>query len=124
MSNVDTRQTPRDSLFLLALLQLEGEAQQHRIKVRNLSAGGMMAEGPVRVRRGALVKVELRYVGWVPGTVAWVQDDRFGIAFAEEVDPKLVRQPVAGRGDDPEPAYIRAHSRSVFSTSPGALRKI
>ena len=105
MSNVDTRQTPRDSLFLLALLQLE-------------------AEGPVRVRRGALVKVELRNVGWVPGTVAWVQDDRFGIAFAEEVDPKLVRQPVAGRGDDPEPAYIRAHSRSVFSTSPGALRKI
>ncbi len=124
MSSVDTRQTPRDSLFLLALLQLEGEGQQYRIKVRNLSAGGMMAEGPVRVRRGALVKVELRNVGWVPGTVAWVQDDRFGIAFADEVEPRLVRQPVKGRGDDPEPAYIRAHLRGALCTSLGALRKI
>ncbi len=123
MSSVDTRQVPRDSLFLLALLQLEGDEQPYRIKVRNLSAGGMMAEGQVRVRRGTLVSVDLRNVGWVKGSVAWVQDNRFGIAFVDEVDPKLVRQPVADKAEDATPAYVRTHMKTAAPT-PGNLRKI
>lgn len=124
MSSVDTRQIPRDSLFLLASLRLDGEEQQYRIKVRNLSAGGMMAEGQVRVRRGSLVSVDLRNVGWVKGSVAWVQDNRFGVAFANEIDPKLVRQPVGGSGDDPAPAYTRTHMQGIYAGSPANLRKI
>ena len=95
MSNVDTRQVNRDSLFLLAQLRVDGQDAVHRVKVRNLSAGGMMAEGEVKVMRGALVLVELRNIGWVEGSVAWKQDNRFGIAFVEEIDPVVVR----GAGD-------------------------
>ena len=95
MSNVDTRQVNRDSLFLLAQLRVDGQDAVHRVKVRNLSAGGMMAEGEVKVMRGALVMVELRNIGWVEGSVAWKQDNRFGIAFVEEIDPVVVR----GAGD-------------------------
>ena len=83
MSSVDTRQIPRDSLFLMASLRLDGDEQQYRVKVRNLSAGGMMAEGQIRMARGSLVSVDLRNIGWVKGSVAWVQDNRFGIAFAQ-----------------------------------------
>jgi len=97
MSNVDTRQVDRDSLFLLAQLRVDGESTAHRVKVRNLSAGGMMAEGDVRVMRGALVHVELRNIGWTEGTVAWKQDNRFGIAFVDEIDPKNARAPVGGQ---------------------------
>ena len=93
MSNVDTRQVNRDSLFLLAQLRVDGQPETYRVKVRNLSAGGMMAESEAKVMRGALVHIELRNLGWVEGTVAWKQDNRFGIAFVEEIDPAVVRGP-------------------------------
>ena len=94
MNNVETRQVDRDSLFLLAQMRVDGVDQPNRVKVRNLSTGGMMAEGQVEVGRGAPVEVELRNIGWVKGTVAWRQDNRFGIAFVDEIDPKQVREPV------------------------------
>jgi hypothetical protein len=108
MSNVETRQVDRDSLLLLAQVRVEGTGAEYAVKVRNLSAGGMMAEGKASVARGALVSVALRNIGWVDGTVAWKQDDRFGIAFVEEIDPKLARAPVAsGAPDLAAPRYTR-----------------
>jgi hypothetical protein len=107
MSQVDTRQLGRDSLFLLAQLRFEGQSETYRVKVRNLSSGGMMAEGALRVTQGASVQVELRNIGWVPGNVAWTADGRFGIAFAEEIDPKLARAPVSGAGDPASQRYAR-----------------
>lgn len=98
MDGNENRQLARDSLFVMADLRVEGIDGEHRIKVRNLSAGGMMGEGPLRVTRGTIVNVNLRNIGWVEGSVAWVQDDRFGVAFSEEIDPKVVRKPV-GDGD-------------------------
>lgn len=91
MNNVDTRQVNRDSLFLLAQLRVDGRSDTFSVKVRNLSAGGMMAEGAATVVRGQLVEIELRNLGWVKGSVAWKQDNRFGIAFIEEIDPKKAR---------------------------------
>ena len=110
MSKVETRQVNRDSLFLLAQLRVDGAEGLHRVKVRNLSAGGMMAEGEVNALRGARVSVELRNIGWVEGTVAWRQDNRFGIAFIDEIDPRRARAPVAGSttvGGDPAPQRLR-----------------
>lgn len=96
MNNLDTRQVDRDSLFLLAQLRVEGHDRTYRVKVRNLSSGGMMAEGEVKVARGTLLEVELRNLGWIEGTVAWKQDNRFGIAFVDEIDPKRARANVQG----------------------------
>lgn len=102
MNDIDNRQITRDSLFILAELRLDGQDDVHRVKVRNLSAGGMMAEGDLRVSRGVLVQVNLRNAGWVDGSVAWVHDTRFGIAFREEIDPKAVRaNNVAAAQPDP-----------------------
>jgi len=127
MSNVDTRQVNRDSLFLLAQLRVDGQDAIYRVKVRNLSAGGMMAEGEARVMRGSLVMVELRNVGWVEGSVAWKQDNRFGIAFVDEIDPAVVR----GAGgtqvaDFDAPRYTRNHSAVPVNQQPdqSKLRKI
>ncbi|WEK45595.1 MAG: PilZ domain-containing protein [Candidatus Andeanibacterium colombiense] len=122
MSNVDTRQLSRDSLFVLAKVKVEGDGAgiEHPVKVRNLSAGGMMAEGNVRVSRGSRVQVELRNLGWVQGTVAWKQDDRFGIAFIEEIDAKAVRAPT-GNGDLDTPRFVRP---PLKVPEPSKLRKI
>ena len=111
MSNVDTRQVNRDSLFLLAQVRVDGQDSVSRVKVRNLSAGGMMAEGDSKVVRGSLVSVELRNIGWVEGSVAWKQENRFGIAFVDEIDPAVVRAPAApaGEGEFEIPRFTRNH---------------
>ena len=120
MDRNENRQIGRDSLFLMAEVRIDGSDEEHRIKVRNLSSGGMMGEGPVRVARGASAEVNIRNIGWVEGTVAWVQDDRFGVAFHDEIDPKLARAPV-GNGDQ-SPRFTRP---ALARTGPGAaVRKI
>lgn len=116
MSAIDTRHISRDSLFLLADLRIGGFETGDRVKVRNLSAGGMMAEGSARVERGAQIAVKLRNIGWVEGTVAWVQDSRFGIAFAEEIDPKIARAPEQPQGTFEPPRFTRYAS----AMAPGA----
>lgn len=125
MTGVETRSEARDSLFLLADIRIEQGVDEHRVRVRNLSDGGMMAEGNLKVRRGHRVEVELRNIGAVSGTVAWVQDNRFGIAFDEEIDSQKARRPV--QGDDNPPATILQPSwshRAPPPPEPGKLRKI
>ena len=92
MTGVETRSVSRDSLFLLANVRVEQESEQHRVRVRNLSDGGMMGEGTMRVQRGNRVEVELRNIGKIGGNVAWIQDQRFGIAFDEEIDSQSARK--------------------------------
>ncbi|SFF73667.1 PilZ domain-containing protein [Novosphingobium sp. CF614] len=121
MNEGDNRQIARDSLFLMADLRIDGLEGEYRIKVRNLSAGGMMGEGPVRIVRGSIVEVNIRNVGWVKGSVAWVQDNRFGVAFREDIDPKLARAPV-GVGEDPAPRFTRNHQ--AHHSGGTTLRKI
>ncbi len=127
MSNVDTRQMSRDSLFVMARCKVEGDASgtEHRVKVRNLSAAGMMAEGDVKVSRGSLVSVDLRNIGWVDGTVAWKQDNRFGIAFLEEVDHRLVLtpSPISSETELQTPRFVRPPLASGLPEA-SKLRKI
>lgn len=123
MSSVDTRQIGRDSLFLMAELKLAGQDRRYRVRVRNLSAGGMMAEGDPKVMRGALVTVELRNIGPVDGSVAWVQDNRFGIAFADEIDPQRVRDLPKEDGNHLT-RIVRRPTRAADRDRSGPLRKI
>lgn len=96
MGNNEHRQIARDSLFVVAELRADGVEGEHDVRLRNISAGGLMAEAPLSVQRGQLVWIELPNLGWTEGSVAWVQDDRFGVAFRDEIDPGLVRSPTAG----------------------------
>ena len=119
VTDLDHRQLGRDSFFLMAELRLDGAAEEHRVKVRNLSAGGMMAEGPVRVLRGTPLKINLRNIGWVEGVVAWIQDNRFGIAFLDEIDPQDVRVTVGG--GESAPRFVKP---VIAQVEEGPLRKI
>ncbi len=105
MGGNDHRQISRDSLFVLAEIRLDGSDSGHKVKIRNLSTGGLMADGPLRVQRGQLCSIELRNHGWVEGSIAWVQDTRFGIAFREEIDPKVARTPLTT--GESTPRYVR-----------------
>lgn len=92
------RASVRESMLLLANLRAEADpgAAPLSIRVRNLSAGGLMAECERCFVRGERVAVELRGIGAVTGVVAWAGNGRMGIAFDRAVDPKATRRPVGG----------------------------
>ena len=119
MGGNEHRQIVRDSLFLLAEMRVDGVSGDHKVRVRNVSAGGLMADGGPSVQRGELVWVQLRNIGWVEGTVAWVQDNRCGVAFRDEIDPKLARTP-ASQGEG-VPRFVRPPLAAVDQS---LLRKI
>ena len=99
----------RDSLFLAATLRKDGVPGEESVRVRNLSAGGMMADCKMVLTRGDRISLTLRGIGDVTGQVAWSGNGRFGVAFDQEIDPKLARKPVGRGGEDPMP-YVRAGS--------------
>lgn len=125
MSGVETRSVSRDSLFLLANVRVEDAADSHRVRVRNLSDGGMMAEGTMMVQRGNRLEIDLRNIGKVGGSVAWVQDKRFGIAFDVEIDSQLARKPAEAGEDEPTGIMERSWAhRAPPPPDPSSLRKV
>ena len=123
MSDTDQRHIARDSLFMMAGIRLAGDDHEFKVKVRNLSAGGLMAEGGPRVVRGTPVTVDLRNIGQVSGSVAWVQETRFGIAFDEDIDPKAARVS-SGEGVEQVPYRPAYAATAQQQASRKALRKI
>lgn len=97
------RDPARDSMFLHATLRPIGDkdAASFIVRVRNLSAGGMMAETNVELSIDDPMSVALRNVGTVKGRVAWVRAGRFGVTFDTPIDPKLARKP--GKQDHLDP---------------------
>src|SRR5437763_312487 len=65
------------------------------LRIRNLSAGGMMAECSEPIATGEQVVMELRGIGEVGGNVAWCHDGRIGISFDTPIDPRLTHKPIA-----------------------------
>ena len=109
------RSASRDSLMLSAQLRVDGEPEV-AVRVRNLSAGGLMAEYPNTVAVGTRVEVDVRGVGWVGGRIAWTAEGRVGIAFDREIDPMAARKPV-GNGTH-TPRYAKATEAAPRPTRP------
>lgn len=88
------RQAPRDSLLLTANFRIRGSDCIEQVRIRNLSAGGLMAEVGDDIDRDTEVEIQVRGIGWISGRIAWQALGRVGIAFDREIDPKKARKPV------------------------------
>lgn len=84
----------RDSLFLVAQITLPGQRTEQTVRVRNLSAGGLMIETDRAMAAGTVLILGLRGIGEVTGRVAWCAEGRVGIALDSPIDPKRARKPV------------------------------
>ncbi|MBW4329284.1 PilZ domain-containing protein [Stakelama sp. CBK3Z-3] len=104
------RNAARDSLLLRALMRHAGLSEPVQVRVRNLSAGGLMAEYAEPLNIGAKVEIDVRGIGWVQGSVAWATDGRIGVAFDNEIDPKAARKPVGGGTHTP--VYVKPPLRN------------
>ena len=99
------RNEARDSLFLMADMRIPGSPEIIQVRVRNLSAGGLMAEFPTGLDHGLVVEFDVRGIGWVPGKVAWSAAGRIGVAFDRQIDPMMARKPV-GHGTK-TPVFVK-----------------
>ncbi|MEY4619506.1 MAG: hypothetical protein RIS65_678 [Pseudomonadota bacterium] len=115
------RSMDRDSLFLKAVLRFPSTKDEHEIRIRNVSAGGLMAEIPTDAPRGEPVEVKLRNIGWISGHIIWVNDHRVGIAFDHPINPKDARKPV-NAGVMELPPYLQR--LNTTPPAPGKLRRV
>ena len=100
--NVKPPRAKRDSLFLGATLDV-GDGVSHDVRVRNLSATGMMVDGDANLQDGAQLTATIRGIGDIRGRVAWVVERRAGIAFDVAIDPTQARKSVSAAVKPPLP---------------------
>lgn len=111
----------RDSLLLKATLRFPVSKDEREVRIRNLSAGGLMAEVPVQVSRGEPVEINMRSIGWITGHIAWVTEGRIGIAFDHPINPKDARKPV-GTSELELPGYLK--KLNAATAPPSKLRRV
>jgi hypothetical protein len=59
---------------------------QGRIRVRDISPGGLGGTTSQWLRAGERVEAELPNIGNIAATVAWTQGERFGLKFDDAID--------------------------------------
>lgn len=111
-NSVAKRDADRDSLFLTANLRFQTGGDEGRVRVRNLSEGGLMAEAAIQATRGTRLEIELKNIGWITGKIAWVAEKKVGIAFDHPIDPKTVRATNNGASNT-VPEYLKKISRTT-----------
>ena len=114
------RKMNRDSLLLKAVLRFSNAREEYEMRIRNLSAGGLMAEVPNGLSRGERIYVKIQNIGWVGGHVAWAIDGRIGVAFDKVINPKDARIPVRVSELD-VPPYLKKLNKK---TALGKLRRV
>jgi hypothetical protein len=104
----ESRSFSRQHVLLLAQLRLGG-GSPHRIRVRDLSAKGLRAEGDVSVTPGQLVEVDFGSAGRVSGVIAWHDHPTFGVTLEHEIEPAVVRHATIQKceGSYEAPRFVR-----------------
>lgn len=70
---------------MLRVAKLIGKNGEQLVRVRNVSAGGLMAEAGQPVSIGEEVSVELSSQK-IPGSIVWIRDGAIGVKFDQTVD--------------------------------------
>jgi hypothetical protein len=80
------RRTSERLQAVLPVARLVTETANHFCRIKNISAGGLMAEAVAPIRVGERVRIELNSEQRLPGTVVWVRTGLVGIKFDSDVD--------------------------------------
>ena len=100
---------PRDTMLILGRLRAIDTAESWTIRIRNLSATGLMADAVTGVEQDMRYGLDIRGIGRIDATLLWVRDGRMGMAFATPIDPRQSRRPTANWNDD----YTRGVAAAV-----------
>lgn len=100
-ADVSARGEARDSLFLTAEVFAADWPAPVKVRVRNLSAGGMLAESAEDVPVGTIVRVMLANIRPVVARTVWSGPGRFGVSFDQQIDPQVVRRKLVNKVELP-----------------------
>ena len=102
------RNAARDSMLLQASLHRADSPglKPITLRIRNLSAGGLMADCSEPLTSDEHVVLELRGIGETTGQVAWCRGGRVGISFDAPIDPRQARKPVAAPKHPSTPVVV------------------
>lgn len=102
------RRVEQRVLALLPLAKLVLDHGQDLCRVRNISAGGMMAETTTSHPVGQKVRIEFSSHQQLPGEVVWTRDTSCGIKFDQDIDLRelLANRPKRGKGQKPRPPRL------------------
>jgi hypothetical protein len=81
----ERRSHPRLDAMLRVCKLTHASGEQQLLKVKNMSAGGMMAIVPFPPKVGEHVKVEVSGQN-IPSTVVWTREDMVGMKYDHDVD--------------------------------------
>ena len=97
---------------ILRVAKLVGAQGEQLIRVRNVSAGGLMAETPHPPQVGEAVELELSSQK-IPSTVVWIREGTVGVKFDQNVD---LGELLAGRkprhGFRPRPPRLEVNCKA------------
>ena len=119
---VPLRRDRRDSMFLKSAVVCDRIGPAFSVVVRNVSAGGLLADSEAALDVGDQVRVTLRNVGAITGRIVWVQSGRFGMSFDRTIDPQLARKPVPQRAV-PAPGARQKQPPMLFHPLKGRGRR-
>ena len=100
-------------MMLMVAVRFAGDPHVHRLRARDIAAGGVRLAYGGEARVGQAVAVEFAAIGAVPGVVAWVAGGEIGVRFAEAIDPEQARLPVTGEYRPFPPQHARQSFRRV-----------
>ncbi|QPQ56093.1 PilZ domain-containing protein [Allosphingosinicella flava] len=86
----DERRADPRILAMLPIARIERKGSDIACRIRNISAGGLMAEVSTLPDADEAVTVELDSGRRIPGAVAWIRDHNIGIRFDENVDIRTI----------------------------------
>jgi len=101
------RRTSERLQAILPVARLITADTNHFCRIKNMSAGGLMAEVAAPLEVGEVVQVELNSELRLPCTVIWVRTGLVGVKFDGNVDLRaLITSPVRGQGGSPRPPRL------------------
>ncbi len=80
------RRTDERIQTILPVAKLITEDANHFCRIKNMSAGGLMAEVNASLAVGTKVSVELNSAQSIPGAVVWNREGAVGIKFDQNID--------------------------------------
>ena len=80
------RRTEERFITILPAAKLVSESANYLCRIKNISAGGLMAEVTCPLEVGAQVYIELNSEQRIPGQVVWTREGSLGIKFDQDVD--------------------------------------
>jgi hypothetical protein len=102
------RRTEDRLIAILPVAKLVSEHANYICRIKNLSAGGLMAEVKCPLEVGAQVYIELNSEQRVPGQIVWTREGSLGIKFDQDVDLReLLANRSQRRGVRPRPPRLQ-----------------